>query len=292
MVLSHQKYFPPFKNLSEQNQNCFRPSDYPYNAALGSVGVYMDNRALVCGGAVLPSTTTNQCFYYSAGTDVWTEAFNMTTVRELAAGVLLTESEFWITGGGQDLGDEEGYHPLFTTEICTFDGGCRAYVDLPEAAEFHNIVKVNETHFIFHYYGKAWMFDRSIHEWIPLPDTLVVRDFAQAELVEFPDGHKVVMLAGGSLTKSTEMFDLTKETWVPGDDLPVVLNIFFGGSTVQFEKTMYIFGGIDGVVKSSVIKYDTVLGEWTQLPTHLTMVRDFSTAILMPEDYLHCNALK
>ena len=60
-----------------------------------------------------------------------------------AASAWITDEEWWVTGGFQ----YENYERMRSTEV--YDASTREfepYVDLPVAANRHNLVNVNETH--------------------------------------------------------------------------------------------------------------------------------------------------
>ena len=60
--------------------------------------------------------------------------------RYNAAAILLAPDKWWVTGGNY----ESGYHR--STEVFVPRVGFSAYVDLPENATYHSLVRVDSTH--------------------------------------------------------------------------------------------------------------------------------------------------
>ena len=68
------------------------------------------------------------------------------------ASVQLTPDIWWITGGQGGDSDPE----FNTTEVYSNSNGhFTSYVNLPRPASFHNLVAINETHFVF--LGGNWI---------------------------------------------------------------------------------------------------------------------------------------
>ena len=186
------------------------------------------------GGGFLP--TTPQCYTYDHELDQWNETFAMVEGRRYARVVLLSETTMWITGGH---GDNSW---LASTEICTVRQGCYKSVDLPAVSQYHNVINIDGTHVMYYNLGKAWMFDITTQDWTPLADGMEERIEAYAGLVEYPDGRREVIIAGGYNTKTSEIFDLDTEEWTAGQDLSVDTDLY-GGISVQYGSTFIIAGG-------------------------------------------------
>ena len=72
--------------------------------------------------------------------DEWTKNISTNSARYYAAGVQLTEQNFWILGGN----DASSW--LSTTEVCNPSSGCSEFVDLPEVSFVPQAVRFNSSH--------------------------------------------------------------------------------------------------------------------------------------------------
>jgi hypothetical protein len=70
--------------LSGNNISCQKPNDFPYTYA--SIGTFLQNQALVCGGRT-SNDYSNSCYVYDRSTNGWKHVFNMTSKRAFATGM-------------------------------------------------------------------------------------------------------------------------------------------------------------------------------------------------------------
>ena len=177
------------------------------------------------------------------------------------------------------------------TAVYTDGVGFKSYVDLPGGFCGHNIIKVNETHFLLHGgidgYSSGLLFDRAVERWTSVggPD---LGECSYAGLVTYPSGENAVVVAGGDRGPNSFIFDLDTETWRSGPDLPTHLA---RGASVQFQDSFLVVGGIDletTVPCDSIYKFVVSPEEgWLELPHKC---RDGpSDAILVPQDFIECN---
>ena len=106
-----------------------------------------------------------------------------------------------------------------------------------------------------------------------------------------PSGSQVYVVAGGSNYEgypvSSEIFDLSSQTWSPGPDLP--FPVLFATS-VPFGDTFLVVGGIgDGEYLQSILEFDPVANDWIVRPERLSVGRDDRPAItVVDSDYIDC----
>jgi hypothetical protein len=70
-------------DISGNNISCQKPNDFPF--ALGSIGTFLQNQALVCGG--YNPDYSNSCYVYDRSTNGWKHVINMTSKRHYATGM-------------------------------------------------------------------------------------------------------------------------------------------------------------------------------------------------------------
>ena len=131
--------------------------------------------------------------------------------RDGAKAALLSESEWWITGGS-------GAGP--TSEVFMMSQGFTLDTSLPNFMFWHSLVDVGNGSYIIiedTTHG-IWIMDRSTDDntWIRLPDLPDLRGYRQAGMVLFPDGKRKLVVAGGSGTPYSEIFDLDTQLCRPG----------------------------------------------------------------------------
>jgi hypothetical protein len=270
-------------DLRNASRTCPDMPSFPF-AWEGTVGGYVDGKVLVCGGTILEDF--KECHLFYRETNEWLQTVSMGAERVYAAGVPLSREKFWVTGGAGDA----------STEVLTVGHGFAPFVDLPEVQSDHNLVQVNETHYLLlgHNSAKVWMFDSDLEEWSVMPDMLRSRRYPAAGLVRYADGRRVVVVAGSYAdTKSVEVLDLDENVWRAGPDLPVATYLHAGAS-VPFGDTFLIVGGYgDGLAEerkllASIIVYDPAAEDWVTLPQQLAEPRAFFTAVLVPDDFAEC----
>ena len=86
-------------DLSNQNRTCPKPSNYPVE--MGSVGTFINNEILICGGGKYcgESTVTFDCYTYDVDNDSWNATIPMFERRSCAASLMLSTGDWWIAGG-------------------------------------------------------------------------------------------------------------------------------------------------------------------------------------------------
>ena len=162
--------------------------------------------------------------------------FSNSDTRVYAAGVLLSSTEWWITGGGY-YSSTTGVSSELYTSATPLPG-----VNLPEAKYYHNLMQLNSTHVVLQggdSTRKVFILNMDTQIWSQLPDLRLARTWNQAGLVTYPDGHKAIVVLGELLQPhqpQCQILDFTLEgeaatSWRYGPVLP--------GSTGSYD----LYGG-------------------------------------------------
>ena len=248
--------------------------DYP-GASDGSVGAYINNRALVCGGY----PAKKDCYYYdSDGT--WTQGPTMLVGRSDPASTIFN-NQFWVTGGFNPDGAFLKSSELFDSNANRFI----KFVDLPQDRYLHNIIQIDDNRAMLlggqDLYQDTYDFSTT---WKQGPELTTPRQSCQAGLVTFENGTKVVVAAAGDNEGSTEFLNLEETEWHFGPQLP---NVIKGGASVQLENTFLIVGGNDDGrdALDTIWTFDTDAETWVLLNEHLATARRYTAAFLVPDDF-------
>ena len=183
-----------------------------------------------------------------------------------------------------------GFRFLESTEICSPLTGCSAYLDLPENFHYIGVVRINKTHIFIlpNKVGEAWIFNQKDETFQKLPDMLEHR---MDGMVGFTKKNEIVV-AGGTDSKTSEIFNLDTMKWRMGPDFPVITDLY-GARAVQYQDSFLIVSGYDrggrGTYLTSILKFDHVNYEWIALPSKLQKGRSLFAAFLIPDDYISCS---
>ena len=277
-------------NLDEDGGSCPQLK-MPFEAFNLYNGIYLNGKLIICG------TENSTCFSKATYGQEWQKLDDVTEIRKYPDDIQMSDSEWWITGGLTP-----DFSSMSDTLIYTDNLGSKNYAALPTNRFKHNIVKINNTHFMLtggscEYGGECrgvWMFDRATETWTQLQDS-GLGDSSHAGMVTYPDGQAVVVVAGGfqisrsQVSNSTFIFDLNTQTWRKGPDLPMRL---YGGASVQLQDTFLIVSGNQGMAEYSwsIFKFVTSPEEgWLELPQRVPISGVYLDAILVPEDFIECN---
>ncbi len=176
----------------------------------------------------------------------------MTIARAAAAGVLLSNGTWWITGGQSNYSQE-----MDSTEFYYFDGSpsTLSSVELPNPRSGHCLVPIGSNRFLLAGgfagstdYDDTWIVDANTGTWEFKGNMSMGRSFAYCGLAETSDGLTREVVVGGGLgveglpfeTASTEIFDLNTEQWRAGPDMPYQMD---NGAVVQRDKSFVTIGG-------------------------------------------------
>ena len=208
-------------DMSESgNYQCLKWIDYPI-AVAGASGGLLGTNAIVCGGDSINTqglgSITDDCYKITA-----TEAVhlgNMTTKRNRAASLPISNTALWITGGY----DDDDYIQL-SSDLFDLDDGIMQGPELPIAIYGHAMIKIKnyismviggdtgqvksaQTFIYNHYYGN-WTNGPELNQARYQHAAGIVSDEATLQ--------KLPIVTGGSVLKSTEI--LINGTWSLGKE--------------------------------------------------------------------------
>ena len=113
-----------------------------------------------------------------------------------------------------------------------------------------------------------------------------------AGLVEYPNGKKKLVVAGGrgrdnNFIQSTEILDLDSMQWTSGQDIPDTVLAF--SEIIQFEKTMLIVGGYKpNVAVDTILQFDPETEGWIERSEHLSSPKYHLTLLFVPDNAVNC----
>jgi len=81
--------------------------------------------------------------YYDRDANTWNEYFTLNYGRMEAAGTVLEDGTWWVTGGGNGT---DVFSNKATTEQLTLSDGWIIKEDLPLTMQHHNVISINSTH--------------------------------------------------------------------------------------------------------------------------------------------------
>ena len=260
-------------DLTGQQRTCRKPDDFP-GGSKGSVGTYLQDRALVCGGCCYSS----ECYYYHAN-GTWTQGPSMTEGRAYSTPGYFNR-EFWITGGYGQAG------LLASTEL--FNSSSSSFVpfdDLPVPRYHHNLISIEDTKAMLlggeDKYKETYNFKGGA--WQDGPMLSVGRQYSQAGLVTFDNGTQMIVATSGQDQSTSEFLTVGEDEWRLGLELPYYI---YYGASVQLENTFLFVGGNNGsTVLDTIWKFDIELKEWVLLDEHLTNKRQYTAAFLVPDEF-------
>lgn len=122
-------------DLSGEGHNCPNIADNPKD--YGTIGAFVGGKAVVCGGE------DNTCHSLSDSSSDWQVSNPLNVRRDFAAGVMVEEGRWWVIGG------DDGSGNLFSTQV--YEPDTERFVNgwqMPFATSEHQVVRVNETHYV------------------------------------------------------------------------------------------------------------------------------------------------
>lgn len=85
-------------DISGLNRICPSISDFPIDEQ--SVSAFINDKVIACGGIHRPNYIPfDNCYSYDPRNDLWENMTSMLSPRSNAAGVLISDTEWWISGG-------------------------------------------------------------------------------------------------------------------------------------------------------------------------------------------------
>ena len=262
-------------NLKDPGSNCIKPANCPLDRF--SVGTFMDGKAYVC-----QDYDEKKCYFYQNSTNEWIQTFSTIWFRKLAAGIRLTDDEFWILAG-------QHYSTyLDTSEICSASSGsCEEFVDLPENDSIYpKAARVNASHIFVkpNQFKKSWLFNQNDETFHQLPDMAESR---AGPFVGSVNGKEIVVGRD-----SVEIYDLTTNEWRSGPRPPIDEgNNLSTAVSVQYKDSFILVGGKlnDYDYNQDIFQFNAQTHQWQILEQKLQRERYYFTAFLVPEDYITCS---
>ncbi len=250
------------------------------------VGTFSEGYPWMCGGDPNPF-----CFKYDISTDEWIRAADpLDRTRRLAAGVMLSETEFWITGGDDTT---SGAGTETTIIFHTDTEEVESYIDLPERMWRHNVLRINDTTIFFiggDDTGKAWFFDVATESFAELFRGRIPYYLAFAGLVEKASGAQEIVVTGGyENPRLTEILNLDTLEWREGPAFPAFIS---NGASVPYGKTFLAVGGLiqgGGGNSNNIYSFDPDAEEWVEISRVMTLEREWFAPVVVPPGYADCN---
>lgn len=267
------------------NSSCIL-SSYPRQEE-GSFGTVLGGEITVCGGSIPGDSHGDECNTYDHVRNRWQRTTPLLSSRHSAAGIMLNNSAWWITGGHFMASNSS------TTELKLPNRGASHYIDLPEALWLHQFFKINSTHAILtggnRLTQSVYMYNIETGKWLSLPDIPENNARFQAGFVTFPNGTRMIIVAGGTEVNFCYGLDLDSLQWTSLPKLPE--QIFFA-TCVQSDFTFYIVGGQhEMTILSSIYEFDVQEEKWVELPQRLNVKRRKQAAMLIPNNLINCDAI-
>ena len=275
-------------NLDPENDiqtPCFSPQEYPFDVSQ-QVGTFSSGRIYTCGGSSNAVSITS-CYAYEVESDTWISAGNLDRDRRVAASAMLSDTEWWITGG-----EDTGNVGLNTTIIYHTDTEeVEAYVDLPIGMWRHSMVKINDSAvFVIggDNVGSPYIFDVENESFLgPFNNASVSIYLAFAGLIEKSDGTQEIVVTGGYVEPSLSfIFSLETLEWRSGPDLPQPI---FSGASVPYGRSFLAVGGLEGATETNgIYTFDPDEEEWVVLNRVLTTEREDQVVVVVPPGFVEC----
>ena len=187
-----------------------------YGGRLDSVGDFLDDKFVVCGGSDYGTLKQDCEVIHETGT----QTFNMSAKRRDASHVKLNQSLMWITGGS-----ETQTKSLNSTEFVTVNGST-AGVTLPFTVKRHCMVRYQPNAIFLiggelngkTYSKKTWIIDPTNGFNMTKGPTLNQgREFHSCEKMKDEYGNVLVIVAGGDDLNSIEVLNIThSSSWFKG----------------------------------------------------------------------------
>jgi len=274
-------YYSPVDviDTSANGKQCASVQDFPI-LIQSMVASFYQGKVFTCGGEN-EDAKQDACFVMD-DTLIW-QPFDPLPYGLSDAASSNIGDFWWITGGRPE---SEFYYRDNATFI--FDGTEFSEGPfLPYGMESHCQLTVNDTH-VFLYEGKfsnAFMFNWDTQEWIFLeriPDPLRV---GACGLLSNPNFGPEILVAEDY---TSYIFNLADGQWREGPTPPVDISY---PNYAQLEDGFIVtnVNNIGDVSTRNTYVFSDAIYEWVKWDDELEIAREFSAALAVPEDFLHCN---
>ena len=267
-------------DLTSKGRTCRKPNNF-HQATYGPVGLFFNGQAIVCGDPHYKSYKT-QCYIYDNGR--WVKSEIAMKVQSFAAATVIN-GQWWVTGGMNLYGQSIATTQVLKNTSKSFE----PFVNLTKSTGYHNLVQMDENKTML--LGGSFLPEHETHifhlannTWSKGPTLLRGRTIGQAGLVKFPNGSSMIVAASGIYELTTEFLDMNGEnTWHLGAELPYVIVL---GTSVQFENTFLIVGGVSGAdALDTIWMFNITTENWTLLNQKLSTARVSPAAFLVPDEF-------
>ena len=284
-------------NLDETQPNlvCDDLPAFPRNT-LGSTGkLFKGHTPIICGGVFY-------CDCYALTSGTWTRIEPLNTCRHYSSSVLLSlkigeafDEHLLVIGGSIKAGH--------TSTVEVFNGmtwQVGIVADRPKEQTQFCTVRINETNLISlgGVVGSAensFFYNSVENQWSEGPNLLKERNSLACGILNWfnPDTgvkEQVVVAASGDNLQDSELLFLedyykSGSGWVQGPTLP---DEAYSGSMVEFEDSVILIGGSEGVDGYHLYKLDSPFGPWVDMEQTLPEKHDRGVAFLVPDDLVNC----
>jgi len=212
------------------------------------------NTLVACGGQDAPAMTT--CISWQSGQSEWTDYYTLSERRFDHAAVVV-EDTIIVLGG-------EGNNPRWSGEILKsgkqfrLKNNGRGTCAVPYDGGFVQIGGCCN-------HGKVDRYDVNGQHVGSLPDLNLVRFYHACTTFTSATGEQGLIVAGGSVGKSTEVYLPSTNKWTVGGALP--RKLMWPGAA-YLNQQIVLTGGYDGdsrTNRAEVLQYDLAAGNWSEI---------------------------
>ena len=286
-------------NLVSESSTCSNLPDFKLNSKHNIGFLFNNNKPIICGG-LDGSSPKKECYSLEPEAKEWAQISSMLVPRaDSAIGSNAEQTEFYVFGG---QGSDEDF--MKSVEVYSSKGWTKLDADLEAGVKRSCAVtladssilliggstkddEATQSTFMFHTYSNAW---RSFS-----PLVTGRRHHSCGKMSSTNTSGDYVVVAGGwneGSLSSIEILEPGSTTWKLGPELPKALH---GGSMLEDtynQRLLYIGGSNDASGKSSdvfALNFPlTVTSKWEVLSQKLKQPRQFSTAFLIPDEFVSC----
>lgn len=285
-------------NLDETQPNlvCDDLPTFP-RSTLGAIGqLFKGHTPIICGGVF-------HCECYTLSDGAWTLIEPLNTCRHYASSVLLSlqtgetiDEHLVVIGGTKAPADV-----ISSVEIFNGSSWLEGIIaDRPKEQTQFCTVRINDTSLISlgGVSGSAietFFYNSVENQWTQGPNLMKQRNGLACGILNWLNpgtgaNELVVVAASGDNLLDSELLFLqdyyqSGSGWVQGPALPAEA---YSGSMVEYENSVILVGGSEGVDGYHLYKLDSPLGSWVEMKQTLKEKHDRGAAFLVPDDLVSC----
>jgi hypothetical protein len=287
-------------DLASEGPSCSNLPDYKLNSKQSVGFLYKESKPIICGGHDGTSPKKECYSLETPQSKEWTQIPFMSVARaDAAIAANEDQTKFFVFGGqGSDeeyLRSGEAYSSeKWTTLGVNLDEGVRSACAVTYTS--NSILLIGGSTKTEEASQSVYSFDTSAEKWSSFSPLVTGRRHHSCIKVNSTatSGEYVVVVGGwNKVSLSTvEFLEPESKVWKLGPELPKALH---GGSLIEDtfgQRLLYIGGSNDESGKSSqifAINFPfTVTSKWEVVYQNLQMARQFSTAFLIPDEFVSC----